>query len=666
MGLTALLALTARFSPDWFAFAAELQPVLAAHAGSPAARDTVRRAIWDGHSERGYHVTRQARDLGYEVADSNHKIVRWRLLVPAVARVTGLPDWATLGLAHLGCLALVAVLAILGRRLAPGASLPAVFGFCLTAGATAPFFTSMGWLGYYDSLLALGLLAVAFAPGRALVLAGCLLTPWVDERFILGLPLALLVRLLCSPEASLRAWLRREALAPLALAGVYALLRLTLGGSGGSQTVSQYLGQFVFGYPLDGLQRLAGAWAGLRLGWILALLALAACFLPAAGLRPRLGPALAATALLPALVALHTALDLSRSTVLLLPLLPLGWRAAARLLPPPRLTQLSLALATLALALPAHHVFGKASLPVESAWKPSLPLKNAFHRLGLMHARGELGRRDPATAIHWYRQAAELGYAPAQNNLGVLLAAGDGAPRDEAAAAHWYQLAAAQGESSALTNLARCLEQGAGVPRDPAAAVALYLQATALGDDSARTNLGAMYARGDGVPRDPAEAARLYRLAAERGHAAAQANLAILYATGEGVLQDPAAAFAWMNRAAAQGDTLARKNLAVLHERGIGTPPDAGEALRWFQRAAAGGNAEAQATLGAKYAHGQGLPRDLLRALAWTALAAANGDPQAAANLPRLAPLASPQERATAAALANRWRQEGPPDESAP
>ena len=32
------------------------------------------------------------RDLGYEVTDSNHKIVRWRLLVPAVARVLQ-EDW---------------------------------------------------------------------------------------------------------------------------------------------------------------------------------------------------------------------------------------------------------------------------------------------------------------------------------------------------------------------------------------------------------------------------------------------------------------------------------------------------------------------------------------------------------------------------------------------
>ena len=659
----AFLVLAALFSPNWVAFCREFRGV---DGGTARQQDAVDQAILSSYAERGYHVTRQARDLGYEVTDSNHKIVRWRLLVPAVARALRLPDWATLGLAHLGCLALIAAFAVLGRRLAPAASPPAILGFCLTAGATAPFFTSMGWLGYYDSLLALGLLAVAFAPRRSLVVAACVLTPWIDERFVLGLPLALLVRLLRNPDVPLRDWLRREAFAPLALAFAYACMRLSLGGSGGSQTVNQYLGQFVFGYPLGGLQRLAGAWAGLRLGWILAFLAFAACFLPAAGLRPRLGFTLLATSLVTAFIALHTALDLSRSTVLLLPLVPLGWLAASRLLPPHTLTPLSLALASLALALPAHHVFGKVRLEVDTTWSPSLPLKNAFHRLGLMHARGETGRRDSAAAVHWYRRAAALGYAPSQNNLGVLLAAGDGATRDEAEAARLYQLAAAQGNASALTNLARFHEQGIAMPRDPARAAELYRQAAAMDDSSAQTNLGLMHARGDGMPRDPHEAVRLYRLAAARGNSVAQANLAIMYASGEGVARDESAAFAWMSRAAAQGDAPAQKNLAVLHERGIGTRPDATEALRWFRRAAAGGNAEAQATLGAKHANGEGVPRDMVRALAWTALAAAKGDPQAAANLPRLTASARAEERSAAEVLANRWLREGPPDETAP
>ena len=610
----AWLVLAALFSPNWVAFVREFRDT---YPTREPRSEAVAQAILSGYAERGYHVTRQARDLGYEVADSNHKIVRWRLLVPAVARGLRLPDWATLGLAHLGCLALVGVLAILGRRLAPTASLPAVLGFCLTAGATAPFFTSMGWLGYYDSLLALGLLAVAFAPGRALVLVACLLTPWVDERFILGLPLALLVRLLRTPEPSLLTWLRREALAPLALAGAYALLRLALGGSGGSQTVSQYLDQFVHGYPLDALQRLAGAWAGLRLGWILALLALAACFLPAARLRPRLGPALLATALLTALLALHTALDLSRSTVLLLPLLPLGWLAAARLLSPQRLTLLSLTLASLALALPAHHVFGKAALRVENAFGPSLPLMTAQNNLGLFYGEGRIDGVNPRAALHWFHRAAANGFPVAWNNLGVMHAT------------------------------------GAGVAANPAQAAEYYRKAAELGQAEAQNNIGAMYYEGSVLPRDLTQAAKWIRLAAEQNFANAQKNLGLMLSRGEGMAADPVAAAHWMRRAAEAGHPEARRCLGQMHLSGLGIPADPAAALKWFSLAAGQGDAEAALQAGNLLAKGEGVPRDLVTGHYWLSVALLLGHSEAGAALAAAEAGMSPAER-TAARTAAR------------
>ena len=610
--LAAFTALAARFSPDWISFASELREVTSAHSGQPAAEDAVRRAIWDGHSERGYHVTRQARDLGYEVTDSNHKIVRWRLLVPAVARVLRLPDWVTLGLAHVGCLALIAAFAVLGRRLAPAASPPAILGFCLTAGATAPFFTSMGWLGYYDSLLALGLLAVAFAPGRVPVLAACLLTPWIDERFVLGLPLALLVRLLRAPDVPLRDWLRREASVPLALAFAYASLRLSLGGSGGSQTARQYLGQFVFGYPLGGLQRLAGAWAGLRLAWILALLALAACFLPAAGLRPRLGFTLLATSLVTAFIALHTALDLSRSTVLLLPLVPLGWLAASRLLPPRALSLLSLALASLALALPAHHVFGKAAMRVESAWRPSLPLMSAQNNLGLAYAEGRAGDRDQAAAVRWFQRAAEQGFPVALKNLGVMYATGAGVNTDAAKAVHYYRRAAE------------------------------------LGQAEAQNNLGAILYAGELLPRDLVQAAKWIRLAAEQDFAEAQKNLGLMLAKGDGVDRDPVAAAGWMIRAARAGNSEAQRCLGQMHLAGLGVAADPAAAARWFSLAAGQGDAEAAFQAGRLLANGAGLPRDVITGHYWLSVARFLGHPEAASQLAASEAVMSAAELSTA------------------
>lgn len=605
----AFLVLAALFSPNWVAFCREFRGV---DGGTARQQDAVDQAILSSYAERGYHVTRQARDLGYEVTDSNHKIVRWRLLVPAVARALRLPDWATLGLAHLGCLALIAALAALGRRLAPAASPPAILGFCLTAGATAPFFTSMGWLGYYDSLLALGLLAVAFAPPRSLVVAACVLTPWIDERFVLGLPLALLVRLLRNPDVPLRDWLRREAFAPLALAFAYACMRLSLGGSGGSQTVHQYLGQFVFGYPLGGLQRLAGAWAGLRLAWILALLAFAACFLPAAGLRPRLGFTLLATSLVTAFIALHTALDLSRSTVLLLPLVPLGWLAASRLLPPHTLTPLSLALASLALALPAHHVFGKAAMRVESAWRPSLPLMSAQNNLGLAYAEGRLGDRDNVAAVRWFQRAADNGFPVALKNLGVMYATGVGVTTDAAKAVHYYRRAAE------------------------------------LGQAEAQNNLGAILYAGEVLPRDLAQAAKWIRLAAEQNFAEAQKNLGLMLAKGDGVDRDPVAAAGWILRAAQAGNAEARRCLGQMHLSGLGVAVDPAAAARWFSLAAGQGDAEAAFQAGRMLASGAGIPRDVITGHYWLSVARFLGHPEAASQLAASESVMSAAELSTA------------------
>lgn len=58
-----------------------------------------------------------------------------------------------------------------------------------------------------------------------------------------------------------------------------------------------------------------------------------------------------------------------------------------------------------------------------------------------------------ATAVSWYRKAAERGYARAQTNPGLMYGNGQGVPQDYVAAASWYREAAEQGEAFAQTNL---------------------------------------------------------------------------------------------------------------------------------------------------------------------------------------------------------------------
>ncbi len=607
----AFVLLVVLFSPNWLAFAREFGGIT---GSGPGEKDAIKRAILSAYAERGYHVTRQVQDLEYEIADNNHKIVRWRLFVPVVARALRLPDWATLGLAHLGCLALILYLAALGSRLAPEASPVSILGFGLTAGATAPFFTSMGWLGYYDSLLALALLATAFERKRLLVIAVCLLAPWIDERFVLGLPLVLLVRLIAAPERPLRDWLRSEAIIPLAIAATYSAVRLGLGGSGGSQTMLQYLEKFVFEQRMDGLQRLFGAWSGLRWSWILVGIGLAAPFLPSVRRRPSLGATLLITAVLTALIALHTALDMSRSTVLLIPLAPLGWLAASRLWRPAHLAAPSLGLGLLSLSTPAHHVFGRFSLPVDSCLKPSSQLMTAQNNLGALYSDGKLGTRDYAAGRYWFQRAAE-GEFP-----------------------------------SALKNLAFLHEKGLGVPEDPVTAVSYYRRAAELGQVDAQNDLGAILHRGEKVPRNVVEAAKWIREAALQNSVIAQKNLGVLLSRGDGVNQDMVEAAYWFRRAGEAGNAEAQRQLGQLYLSGKGVPLDIPIGVHWLTLAARQGDREAMMLLGLLFSGGRGLDRDPTRAYGWFLRARELGHPEAARLLAELEASMSASELAEARA----------------
>ncbi len=511
LGLLAFGLLAVRFSPDWWAFHAGTREAFAS-ISTPQERNAIETAVLSGHSERGLYVLRQARDLGTEIENSVHKIMRWRLLVPGLGHVLHLPPWATLGLAHAGCLVLVWVLAAIGLDQArrAGASTSDAFALAIVGGASAPFITSMGWLGYYDSLLALGLVAVGFARSRWWVVVACLAAPWIDERFVLGLPLALWVRWLTASEPVPRFWdwALREALIPVLLAGLYTLVRLRLGGTGGSQTVSGYLREFVLSEKYGLLQRLHGAWAGLRLGWLPVLLAIIGAW---RSQRGRWGAVvLAGGALLTAIVGLLTALDMSRSMVLLLPVVPLGWRVAVGL-GFWRTWHVGPVAAALALALPARHVVANFVLPVDNMWTYSHPLMTAQNNLGLMYAKGEGVPVDDTRAVRWLRRPAEEGVAVAQNNLGLLYAMGRGVPADGIEASRWLRLAAEQGVASAMENLGLLYANGIGVSRDLVQAHMWLNLSQAAGQASAVARLQAV-AQG----MKPAEISRAVELAKQR------------------------------------------------------------------------------------------------------------------------------------------------------
>jgi TPR repeat protein len=79
--------------------------------------------------------------------------------------------------------------------------------------------------------------------------------------------------------------------------------------------------------------------------------------------------------------------------------------------------------------------------------------------LGWRYKYGEGVKKDLAKAVEWLRQAAEQGYAPAQNALGFCYEFGDGVEKDLKKAIEWYTKAAEQGDARAQNNLALCIKE---------------------------------------------------------------------------------------------------------------------------------------------------------------------------------------------------------------
>jgi TPR repeat protein len=227
--------------------------------------------------------------------------------------------------------------------------------------------------------------------------------------------------------------------------------------------------------------------------------------------------------------------------------------------------------------------------------QPSDRLAEGHYQKGLASYKSK--PPDYASAAVWYRRAAELGHARAQNDLGWLYQNGWGVPRDNAQALHWYRLAATQGDAFAQVNIGWMYQNGRGAPRDYVEAMRWYRLAAAQGNPIAADNLGILYRDGLGVRQDHAQAFALFRKSAEAGHALGQTDLGWMYHNGWGAPRDYAEAMKWYRLAAAQGDALAQNNLGVMYRDSLGVYRDLDQALAWFRQAAASGDARARQSL---------------------------------------------------------------------
>lgn len=307
--------------------------------------------LWDFTIEGSYETTR-ARAFLAQCADPftpvDDRAMQWRLLPPLVCHVLHLGPRASLAVPWVGVVFLLTSAAtILHQR---GLSrLQAALATALMA-TTSAVIVPMMWLGVNDAWVWAALLWVAFGRSRWTLILGCLLAPWIDERFIIGFPLAFCLRQLVPKDGGAPPrpllFLRDLFLATLWLLP-YAVVRLWLSQRGEDQSgalLTSHLTGFLTWMPITPL----AWWMAFRVGWVPMLFAAATLRHPPFAAAPMLT---AATLL----VMMILAADLSRSSAIVLPMFIAGTILAVKKFPTWATAGLAGLLAT-NLALPALHV----------------------------------------------------------------------------------------------------------------------------------------------------------------------------------------------------------------------------------------------------------------------------------------------------------------------
>jgi tetratricopeptide (TPR) repeat protein len=218
---------------------------------------------------RAHDSLRQLQDPWAVPDAASNNVISWRLFFPLLWYWLSLPVWLFLAMPAVGCLLALWLAAWLTyQRLRDWWQT----GMSVTLFAALPwFFVSSGWLTYFDSWLILGLLIVGFLRSRSALALTCLITPWIDERFLLALPLTLAARMIDLRTVERRAW-REFALdvAVIVAASLpYPAIRaiVWLRGDPDSTAYVQTHWTEILYVPFS--RFLEGLWSGYRVAWLM-------------------------------------------------------------------------------------------------------------------------------------------------------------------------------------------------------------------------------------------------------------------------------------------------------------------------------------------------------------------------------------------------------------
>lgn len=354
--------------------------------------------------DRVYDTLRQLENPLATIPNYVSRVLAWRLFFPWLGFVLGLTPTQFLLLPFIGCYVTLVYVAklCLNNRLSVVQSV----WVTILAALSPWFFVSTGWLAYFDSWLVLCLLVASFSRAWPAVVAACLIGPWIDERFVLALPVVVIVRWI---------WQRQLVNSPTndaqpndtrfndvrslwwiaGLTAIYPSVRLLSFAAGADPVTTTYTVDHAHLISLVPLTNFAsGLWFGHRVNWVFVVLFLVDSFRTA----PRPAAWLASGIVtLTALAALLIAGDMHRSLEMLFPVVIAGMLATPRVLGH-RSTMLLVAASLASMALPAAHQLWLERYPIHNLYyewsrqppSPSERVQSAIARASQLVDEGDM------------------------------------------------------------------------------------------------------------------------------------------------------------------------------------------------------------------------------------------------------------------------------------
>ena len=136
----------------------------------------------------------------------------------------------------------------------------------------------------------------------------------------------------------------------------------------------------------------------------------------------------------------------------------------------------------------------------------------------------------------------------ARHYCGDLYRFGDGVAKDDHLAFVYYKKAALLGDADAQNSLGDAYDKGGGVPQSYDKA----FQSAVQGNSVAQFNLGIFYRDGRGCEQSFEHSVKWFENAAVQGHSATQCSLGVAYQIGRGAPQSYDKAFEHYHQSAAQ------------------------------------------------------------------------------------------------------------------